>query len=73
MVIEYLYNLTLDTYRITAVLKAETEINASIAASPKGRAAILVLMYVENFKTDGFFLSVTTIVFDITLTNNCQY
>ena len=36
-------------------MKAETEIKASITASLKGRAAILVLMYVENFKTDVFF------------------
>ena len=35
-------------YRITAVLKVETDIIPSIAASPTGQA---VIMYVEIFKT----------------------
>ena len=38
-------------YRITAVLKVETDIIASIAASSTGQAVILVIMYVEIFKT----------------------
>ena len=40
------------TYRITAVLKVEIDIIASIAPSPKGQAVIVVIMYVETFKTD---------------------
>ena len=40
-------------YRITAVLKGDTYIIASIAASPTGQAVILlVIMYVKAFKTD---------------------
>jgi hypothetical protein len=39
------------TYRIMVVLKAETDIMASLAASPIGQAVILVIMYVETFKT----------------------
>jgi len=35
-----------------AVLKVETDIITSITASPLGRTAILVIMYVETFKTD---------------------
>jgi len=38
-------------YRITKILKVETHIIASIAASPTGRAVILVIMYVEILKT----------------------
>jgi len=33
-------------------LKVEIDIIASIAASPKGQAVIVVIMYVETFKTD---------------------
>jgi len=43
-------------YRITAVLKVETDNIASIAASPTGRAVILVIMYVEIFKTGVILL-----------------
>ena len=38
--------------RITGVLKVETDIIASIRASLTGRTVILVIMYVEIFKTD---------------------
>ena len=38
-------------YRISAVLKVETDIITSIVASPKGQTVILVIMYVEIFKT----------------------
>jgi hypothetical protein len=38
-------------YKITIVLKVETDIIVSIAASLTGRAVILVIMYVEIFKT----------------------
>ena len=40
----------LGKYRITSVLKVETDIIASIEASLTGRAVILVIMYVEIFK-----------------------
>jgi hypothetical protein len=39
-------------YRITAALKAETDIITTKAASLIGQAEILVIMYVEIFKTD---------------------
>ena len=35
-----------------AVLKVKTDIITSITARPIGRAAILVIMYVESFETD---------------------
>ena len=38
-------------YRIMAVLKVETDIIASATARPTGRAVILMIMYVEIFKT----------------------
>lgn len=38
-------------YRITAVLKAETDIIVSIAACPTGQDMLLVIMYVKIFKT----------------------
>jgi hypothetical protein len=44
-------NRIYNRYRITAVLKVETDIIASIAASLTGRAMILVIMYVEIFRT----------------------
>ena len=43
-------NTLIDRYRITAVLKVETDIIASIAASPIGQ--LLVIMSVDTFKTD---------------------
>jgi hypothetical protein len=39
----------LGKYRITSVLKVETDIIASIEASLTGRTVILVIMYVEIF------------------------
>ena len=36
-------------------MKVETDIFGSIAASPIGRALILMIMYVGTFKTDVFF------------------
>ena len=39
-------------YRITAALKAETDIITTKAVSLIGQAEILVIMYVEIFKTD---------------------
>ena len=41
-----------DICRITAALKVETDIITSIAASPIGHPVILVIMYVETFKTE---------------------
>ena len=38
-------------YRITAVLNVETDIITSMAASLTGGAMILVIMYVDIFKT----------------------
>jgi hypothetical protein len=51
-VISWRYN----KYRITAVLKVKTDIIASITASQTGGAVILVIMYVEIFKTDVIVL-----------------
>ena len=45
-------------YRITTVLKVETNNIASIAASPVGRVVILVIMYVRSSKLTLLFLSV---------------
>ena len=42
----YYYYYYKNIHRITAVLKVETEIITSIAASMIGRGAILVIMYV---------------------------
>lgn len=55
-----LFKVKSDIYRIIAVMKVETEIITGITVSPKGRAVIIVKMYVDIFKTDiiGFFLSV---------------
>ena len=39
-------------HRIAVVLKVETDIIGSNAASPIGRAMVLMLMLVEIFKTD---------------------
>ena len=47
-------------YRIMAVLKVETYIIASITTSPIGRAVMLVVMYVETFKTKVIVLLVTS-------------
>ena len=42
---------SLNLHRITEVLKFETDIITSITASLTGRAMLLVIMYVEIFKT----------------------
>ena len=54
--------------RILAVLKVETDIITSIAVSLIGRAAILVIMYVETFKTN-----INVFSGSVTMTNNFQY
>ena len=54
-----------DTYEITAVLKVKTDIITSIAVRLIGRTVILVIMYVETFKTDVnllFFLVLDVIM-----------
>jgi hypothetical protein len=38
-------------YRITAILKVETDIFTSISESPIEQAVTLVIMHVETFKT----------------------
>jgi hypothetical protein len=48
---EYQTKYTCILYRITAVLKVETYITTIITVSLIGRAVILVIMYVETFKT----------------------
>jgi hypothetical protein len=50
--------------------KVETRIIARIGAISIGRAVILVIIYVETFKTDFIVFIVT---FDATLTDNFQY
>ena len=57
-----------DKYRIMSVLKVEIDIITSIAVSLTGQNVILLIMYVETFKTDfNVFIS------NITLTHNFQY
>ena len=51
-----------------AVLKVETDIITSITASLTGLAVLLVIMYVEIFKT-----GVIVFIVDVTLTDNFQY
>jgi hypothetical protein len=71
------YNLVLensDIYRITAILKVETDIIASIAATSRGLAVMLVIIYVVNFITGAIvFIGDIWNVVDITLTDNVQY
>ena len=52
------------------ILNVETDIIPNIRESPIGKAVILVIMYVETFKT---VVSISHNVFDITLTDNIQY
>ena len=44
-------NIFPSTYRISAVLKFETDIFIGIKASLIGRSAIIMIMYVKTFKT----------------------
>ena len=51
-------------------MTVKTGIIVSSAASPTGRAVILVIIYVETFITDGIVLAVASYnVFDIILTD----
>ena len=57
-------------YRITTVLKGNTDIIAGIATSLTGQAVILlVIMYVKIFKTDYCFYLSRHNVFYVRLTN----
>ena len=49
-------------------MKVETDIITSIAVSLIGRAGILMIMYVETYKTD-----VIIFINNVTLTNHFQY
>jgi hypothetical protein len=49
-------------------MKVETDIITSIAVSLIGRAGILMIMYVETYKTD-----VIVFINNVTLTNHFQY
>ena len=52
------------------ILNVETDIIPNIRESPIGKAVILVIMYVETFKT---VVIISHNVFDVTLTDNIQY
>ena len=54
----HLSSNVLDIYRMTAVLKVETDTITNITACPIGRGAILVIIYVETLKLTLLFLSV---------------
>ena len=56
-------------YRVTVVMKVETDIIANMASSPIGRAAILVIISVEIFKSDVVFISNIIMCFTL-LTKN---
>ena len=61
-----LSNIMNNKRRITAALKVETEIIASIIATLNGRTAVLMIMYVETFKADVIaFISVTNVLDNI--------
>ena len=47
---------------ITTALKVETELITNIVASPIERTVILVIMYVETFKTGVIVLSVLNVI-----------
>ena len=49
LLILFLYILRYDKY-ITVALKVETDISASIKANQKGRAMILMMMFVRTFR-----------------------
>ena len=61
----------LQTFRVTAVLKFDTNIITSIAADPIELAVMLVIMNVEIFKADvTVFIGNLSNVFDIKLSDN---
>ena len=57
-------------YRITSVLKAETNIIPITAATITGQSVILIDIEVETFKTEDI---VNHNVLDVALTDNFQY
>ena len=62
----------LNTYRITAFMKIETDIITGIPARHIGRV-ILAIMYVDTFKTDVIiFIAYVIVVFRVTLSYNLQ-
>jgi hypothetical protein len=61
-----------DNYRITAVLKVETDIITNITASLIGRPAMLAIMYVETLWCYCIYW-LRLKIFVITLTDNFQY
>ena len=61
-------------YRISSVVKVETDIITSITAGLTGRAVILIIMFVETFKTDIInFIGSGIISLDIIPTDDFQY
>ena len=54
------YGIFLDKYKITAILKVETDIIVNISASRKDKAQIFVLTSVMAFRTNVIVLSVTS-------------
>ena len=46
-------------------MKVETDIIASVAASPKGQPVILLIMFVESFKTDVIHF-ISKVIMDLT-------
>ena len=56
------YTPIFSIFIITTALKVETEIITNIVASPIERTVILVIMYVETFKTGVIVLSVLNVI-----------
>jgi preprotein translocase subunit SecB len=58
-------------YRVTAILKVETDIIANISASLVGQAGIFVIMSVEAFRTDVIaFIGCVIMCFYVRLTED---
>jgi hypothetical protein len=58
---------------MTSAIKVESDIITSTTASLSGRAVILIIMYVENFKLTIFCLAATSSAIDIILTKLVIY
>ena len=56
------YTPIFSIFIITTALKVETELITNIVASPIERTVILVIMYVETFKTGVIVLSVLNVI-----------
>ena len=61
--------MSYDKYRLTAVMKVETDIITRIAVSPVGQAVILVIINVETFKTDIFIVFICNLIMCLTQTD----